>query len=501
MTSNGRRHESGDGRRHESSDDRRHEPIGGPIAAENELPGDDGWRPTAAANPREEAVDHLIDGYTRDPSVEPGGTVEFRVRTAGGTPYRIDVYRLGWYDGAGGRLVATLPEDGGESPGLEQPIPEPDPETGLVECGWEVTDVLEVGAWTTGLYLARFVLTAGEHEGEATAHPFVVSERPDRERPAPIVVQLPIATSQAYNGWGGKSLYDHSSIGETANAVSFDRPMAGAPTLHMQYAIHLARFLEWVGYDVSYVTNVDVHRDPDLLGGRALAISAGHDEYWSREEYDAFENARNDGTNLAFLGANIAYWQVRYEDDGLTMVCYKEDAADDPLYGSGAETDRFRTLGRPECDLLGVMGVGAGLYRFPDYTVQAGAMDHLWMEETGFQPGDDIVGVIGHEWDWIRSDCDVPGELTTFFHYEAESSDFEILNDRDADSVAYTAPSGATVFSAGALGFTYRLDPDPTWNISWPYARVQKYKPAVLEPDPRLQRFQRNVFDDLSRPA
>lgn len=473
---------------------------GGSIVAENRRSGDAGWRPTEEANTRPEAVDHLIEGYTREPSIEPGGTVEFRVSTADAESYRIDIYRLGWYDGAGGRLVTSLPADGEESSGQKQPIPDPDPETGLLECDWDVTDTLDVPKqWTTGLYLARFVLTSGENEGESTAHSFVVTERPDRKRSSKIVVQLPIATSQAYNGWGGKSLYGTFSDGSPGDIVSFDRPIAGAPTNHMIYAIHLLRFLEAEGYDVSYVTNLDVYRDPNRLQEHELAISAGHDEYWSKEEYDAFENARDNGTNLAFLGGNSAFWQVRYEDDGQTMICYKETVEEDPLYGTGLETDLFRNLGRPECELLGVMSVGAGLYNLPDYTVQEEAMDHPWMADTGFEPGDKIVGVIGHEWDWIRDDCDVPGELTNFFHYEEGSSDLWIVNDQDADAVAYETPSGTRVFSAGTLGYTYRLDPDPSWNVTWPYTRVQEYKPEVLESDPRLQQFQRNVFDDLQR--
>lgn len=476
------------------------EPRGGPIVAENQKGGDAGWTPTEASNPRAEAVDHLIEGYSSETSVEHGDTVEFRVSATGDERYRIDVYRLGWYDGEGGRLVKSLPEDGEDTSGQEQPVPDPDPETGLVECNWDVTDTLDVPTeWTTGLYLAEFVLTTGEHEGESTAHPFVVRERPDRERTSRILVKLPFATSQAYNAWGGKSLYGFTSNGDSANMVSWDRPFAGSPSARLIYALHLIRFLEGEGYDVSYVTNRDVYRDPEMLQDHELVIVAGHDEYWSAEEYDAFENARDNGTNLAFLGANIAFWQVRYEDDDLTMIGYKGDAEDDPLYGTGRETGLFRNVGRPECELMGVMSVGAGLFNLPDYTVQEDGMDHPWMEGTGFEPGDKIVGVIGHEWGWSRDDCEVPGELTNFFHYEEGSSDLWIHNDQDADSVAYEAPSGAQVFSAGSLGYVYRLDPDPSWDVAWPYSRVQEYKPEVLEPDPRLQRFQQNVFDDLQK--
>ncbi len=476
-------------------------PRGGPIVAENQRSGHEGWklRDAEDANPRAGAVDHRIEGYTSAPSIEPGETVEFRVSTNPEERYRIDVYRLGWYDGAGGRLVACLPEDGEDSQGRSQPIPEPHPETELVECDWEVTDTFDVPKQaTSGFYLARFVLTAGDDEGESTAHPFVVRERRDRDRASRIVVNVPLSTVQAYNGWGGKSLYDFTSFDDDeANAVSFDRPYAGTPALPTQYTIHLIRFLEAEGYDVSYVTNVDVHRDPGLFQNHELAISTGHNEYASMEEFDAYENARDAGTNLGFFGSNTLYWQVRYEDDERTMIGYKGSAREDPLWGTDRATTTFRNVGRPECALKGVMSVGAGRINFPDYTVQADALDHPWMAGTGFEAGDEIVGVVGHEWAWIHDGCSPPGELTNFFHYEQGTSGLSVHNDRDADAVAYEAPSGATVFSTGTLGFPYRLDPDPTWNVAWPYTKLQEIKPAVLEPDPRLQRFTSNVLNDM----
>lgn len=473
------------------------------IREENQLSGDDDWMPTApggtrpaGTHPRD--VNHHVEGYPSRTSVAPDESLDFHVSTAPAANYRIDVYRLGWYGGAGGRRIASLSEKRGE----KRPIPDWDSETGLVECDWPITDTLEVGEdWPTGAYMAKFVATSGEYEGESTGYVFAVHESEDRD--ADILVQLPNATSQAYNGWGGKSLYGFTSTDEktkngteSADVVSYDRPIGGAPTNHMRYAIHCLRFLEKEGYDVAYVTDDDIHHDPDMLTDYELVISAGHDEYWSRAQQLGFRDARDAGTNLGFFGANTAFWQVRYEDDARTMVGYKENAGDDPVQDEHV-TDLFRNVGLPECELLGVMSVGAGLYNFPDYTIQKDGISHPWMNGTGFEVGDKIRGCIGHEWDWIREDCAVPGEPTNFFHYEEGTSDLWITNDQDADSVAYEAPSGATVFSTGTMGYTWRIDPDPTWNEVWPYSRVQNYKPAVLEPDERLQRFTRNVLDDL----
>ncbi|MFP9190127.1 N,N-dimethylformamidase beta subunit family domain-containing protein [Natronosalvus vescus] len=464
------------------------------LSSENDRDGDDGWKPRVSPSERPEHVEHLIEGYTGETSVLPGDSLEFYVRTDDDWTYRIDVYRLGWYDGDGGRLTTTIPSSG-DSRGTDQPIPEPDPETGEVACDWDVTDVLEVPVdWLSGLYLARFVLTSGPEAGTSTTHPFVVRPHPDRD-PA-VLVQLPLATAQAYNGWGGKSLYDHTSEGEPANVVSHDRPYVNEVTFHLNYAVHLLRFLEQEGYDVAYVCDSDVHRDPSLVENQGVVLSAGHDEYWSRPQRLAFQRAVDAGSNVGFFGANIAYWQVRYENDARSMVCYKHTVEDDPIQDE-RRTGLFRDVGLPECELLGVQGWGAGLYNFPNFTVQEDAMDHPWMANTGFEPGDEILAVVGPEWDWVRDDCPPPGEYTNFFHYEEGTSDLEIERPADADAIAYNSEAGGTVFSAGTLGYTRAIDPDPDWNRGWPYVRVREYAPSIADPDPRLQEFTRNLLDDF----
>lgn len=465
------------------------------VVTENERNGDTGWQPQQSPSERPAAVTHQIEGYASLTSVEPGETLEFAVSTDSEWRYRIDIYRLGWYGGDGGRLVTTLQASDDGTRGQRQPIPDPDPDTGRIACDWEPTDTLEVpDDWLSGLYVARFVLTTGPSEGTSTAHPFVVRPHPDRQ--AAGLVQLPLATAQAYNGWGGKSLYDHTSNGTPANAVSHDRPYVNEITFHLGYAVHLLRFLEREGYDVAYVCDYDVHHTPNVLEAYDTAISAGHDEYWSREQRLAFETARDNGVNLGFFGSNIAYWQIRYKDDGRSYICYKETVADDPIQDE-RRSGLFRDVGLPECELQGVMGWGAGLYNFPDYEVTVEAMDHPWMDNTDFEAGDRIEAVVGPEWDWIRDDCPLPGELTNFFHHEAGSSELDIHRPADADAAAYTAPSGATVFSAGTLGYTRAVDPDPEWDIAWPYVRVKEYAPHVTTPDERLQQFTRNMLNDF----
>ena len=459
------------------------------IQTENSKPGDGSWFPSGAP-------ERSIEGYTSETSVAPGGTVEFHVSTKPSQQYRIDVYRVGWYDSKGGRLVRELPE----SEGRPRSQPNPDAETGLVECDWPVTDTFDVPSnLTTGLYLAHFVLTSGPNRGKSTADAFFVRPSEQRTRQSNIVVQMPIATSQAYNSWGGKSLYGFQSDGEPADKISYHRPHGiPFPGNHLGYAIHAVRFLESEGYEISYVSDVDVHRNPDLLRDYQLAISAGHDEYWSQTQRDAFEAAQDDGVNLVFLGANICYWQIRYEDDESTIVGYKKNIEDDPRSGTQRQTSLFRNLPtpRPESELEGVQFDGATYgTKYPDYTVVEEALDHPWMEGTGFEPGDTLTSLVGYEWDRIFPENNVP-ELTQFFHYEDGSEGLDISRPNNADSVGYTADSDAQVFSTGSLNFSWGLDPAPD---EWGGTLYQQYSTGydVSGADPRLQRFMRNILDDL----
>ena len=66
---------------------------------------------------------------------------------------------------------------------------------------------------------------------------------------------------------------------------------------------------------MDYITNFDLTRDASWAEKYPLFIVLGHNEYWTKEEFDAVEKRIFiQGKNTLFLGANIAYWQVRYVD-------------------------------------------------------------------------------------------------------------------------------------------------------------------------------------------
>lgn len=286
------------------------------IVIENQLPG----------NPESEwglsdGPSLNIEGFTTEYSVNHGNEVEFKINTDS-TDYRIDIYRLGFYDGAGARLVASLQHQ--DTLGTIQPSAMVDVSTGVVDAGnWSISDSWLVPSdAVSGVYIAKLVRQDGV-AGESQV-PFVV--RSDDSNSA-IVFQTSDTTWQAYNTWGGHSLYDGSSV-----AVSYNRPFSSLSGANSIFGPEhqTIQWLEANGYDVSYIGGVDTAREGDAILNHQLFLSVGHDEYWSAEQRVNVEAARNAGVNLAFLGGNDVYWKTQWENslDGTTpfrtMVTYKE---------------------------------------------------------------------------------------------------------------------------------------------------------------------------------
>jgi hypothetical protein len=295
-------------------------------------------------------------------------------------------------------------------------------------------------------------------------------------------------TYQAYNDWGGYSLYEADGIkqkGEGASLargvkVSFDRPYtAGEGSGQvLSYEIDAIRWLERQGYDLSYASSVDLHSNPAQLLQHRTYLSIGHDEYWSKEMRDGVENARDHGVGLAFLGADPIYWQIRYQPDSSgvpdrTIVCYKvktanNDLARDPYYGkdNSRVTSQWRdpVIGRPENALVGIM--------FSDLThkrqgfawkVSAQTQSPL-LQGTGLQPGRSYgCDLVGYEWDKVFANGATPPglQVLSVSHAENDGGQADVGN-----TAYYIAQSGAMVFATGSIYWTYALDdyrftPDP----------------------------------------
>jgi hypothetical protein len=455
-----------------------------PIELENRKPGTPGWATIGVAPGR------AIEGYTV-PSAAPGETISFHVSADPEASYRILVYRIGWYGGVGARLVTCLP--GCESSASEEtrPVP-PATSLGLVHAGWPASQKLPIpGDWVSGYYLVHYLLTSGPYAGNSSVSWFLLRE--GQGGAAPLLVQAGASTWQAYNGWGGGSLYAFNSAGgNRAAKVAFDRPIERQALGAFGWDVPLVAFLERSGYDLAYQADVDTARDPGTLVGRKAILVAGHNEYWARTVRDGFEHARAAGTSLAFFGANAAYWQVRYEDDFNTLVGYKS-AVWDPETDPQLETDLFRALVPPryECGLMGIQHQGGDLawVAHGDYTVPPAAATDPWLRAAGLAPGDVVKGIVSREVDTIPGHMNAAdscgNRLTVLFHRELGGDTLG-----NADAVRFTAPSGARVFASGSHEF------------AWGLAEAPGVGEAQGHVDERLQRFVRAMLDDmLTEPA
>lgn len=450
------------------------------IAEENQLPGTSDW-----LIPDAQAATTQIQAYAGATSVSPGQTLTFYVSTqAAGTTYTIQVYRLGWYDGAGGRLMATQ-HAVGQAQGYYDWANLKlvgctscliDPATKLIEARWQPSFSITIPAnWITGLYEAKLT--------DANNMQTVVSFEVRGNLSSTYVAVIADNTTAAYNDWGGYSLYHgpDGSLSTRATKVSFDRPALGWRFGYgngLSYEIDAIRWLERQGYDVSYISSVDLHEHPEQLLNHRAYLSLGHDEYWSKEMRDGVEQARDAGIGLAFFGANVSFWQIRYAPDSQgtpdrTIICYK-DAHLDPLLGvdNSRVTVEWRDppVFRPENALVGIMYIDwtTPPKAFP-WQVSANAPSDL-LTGTGLQPGQQVgCNLVGYEWDGIFDNGATPQDLWVLgaSHVISDGKQTEVSN-----TTYYIATSGAMVFASGSIYWSYALDDLRVWDFPHPAPRV-----------------------------
>jgi hypothetical protein len=464
------------------------------IQRENASPGSEAWQfwRVGGDRPADDAGGQ-IKGYASATSVDHGETITFHVSVTPPQPYTIEIYRIGWYGGAGGRLLTTL--EG--LAGTHQPDCPIDAVTGLVTCPWAPSAEVRVPeSWTTGVYLA--VLRNAEHF--ANVVPFVVR---DDAHPHALLYQQSVTTYQAYNLYPddhltGKSLYGSSygpptvSGGTRAVAVSFDRPYAGdGAGDFLKWEVHFIRWLERAGYDVGYSTDLDTHQHGERLRASKAFLVVGHDEYWSREMFDAVEAARDAGVHLGFFGANAAFWQVRFSPSASgardrIMTCYK-DAHLDPVQGPTTTVNwRSPPVDRPEQRLIGVQYsdvIAGGISgEYADYVVVSSAS---WVyADTGFTNGSVVRGILGYETDRFHPEFLAPIAVAGS-HVFLSASPFTNFAGQPVRSSAsiYQAPSRAWVFAAGTIGWSLALDDFLDRTVA----------------DPRIQKTTANILDAFTR--
>ena len=400
-----------------------------PAKRDDQPRGTEEWRVSQPAAGR-------IAAYTGTISAPPGTRVGLHVSTRA-DGYRVSAYRIGSYAGGTGMLVwrSRFLEGERQADAVLDPAG-----TRTVVAPWRRSLSLDTTGWEPGFYVLK--LRTGS--GWETAVPYVVQSPSAR---GTVALVVPVTTWQAYNEWGGYSLYAGPDGDRRSWAVSFDRPfnLATGANDYRTAAIPVIVRAERLGIPLSYFANVDLDEDPAVLEGARGYVSMGHDEYWTPAMREAVERARDSGTNLAFLGANTMYWRIRL--DGRIQTGYRADAVLDPLRSSRPDeaTSQFRDASAPDPEqtLTGMM--------YECYPVDAPyvvASPAWWgFRGTRVRVGDRFEGLVGPEADRVYPNERTPRPMEVLSHTSYSCRGVTT----SAQSVYYTTPSGAGVFNAGTL--------------------------------------------------
>ena len=352
--------------------------------------------------------------------------------------------------------------------------------------------------WPTGCYEAWTTACVGDETIKGNRIFFVVrSSHPGRD--SQILLQLSTNTQNAYNGWGGYSLYTYWSVWDVTHEegdvlgrrVTFQRPFDG---INRNWDLPFIRWAEHVGYKIDFAINSDLEFHPEILPYYELVLSVGHDEYWSAPMRDNLERFIAEGGNVAFFSGNVCCWQVRSEDGGNDLVCWKETLLQDPLYNKGGPNALLTTLWshhlvkRPENQLTGVGVLRGGFHNYEDYFRGDGGYtvhrpDHWVFKGTELTEGEKFgeqYSVVGYEVDG----CEfvVKDGKPTPTGRDGTPEDFTILataparwgekdvgwykqwydrwKQRDHDHGCmgiYTKPGGGSVFTAATTDWSHGL--------------------------------------------
>lgn len=431
-----------------------------------------------------------IEGYCSATSVRAGEKLSIHVSTRPASSFTIHIYRMGYYGGTGGRHVLEIGPFQGKAAA--------DPPVGsrrLRECGWEPSATIKIPAdWPSGVYLGKLT---SETEGLQSYVIFIVRD----DRPADFIFQCSDTTWQAYNRWPSQfALYDDGAnqwYWGPGVDVTFDRPygkycqIVDAPLSTgsgewFLWEFPLAYWMESRGYDVTYISNLDTHRDPDgLLRARGF-LSVGHDEYYSLQMYDNLRGSIQKGLNVAFLSGNTCCGVIDLKDSSAgrsERIFSRVDryGPPDPVEincFSGMEKLPFRSPN--ENTLVGarsvcpVTGGADWICARPEHWIFAG---------TDMKKGDGIAGLVG--WEWHGDPAKIPG-----LEVVATGPTNSGKGDGTYTATVYPGPTGNFVFNASSCWWADGLAAPPG------YVRPSVYT-SPQGPDPRARRITANVLERM----
>jgi len=445
----------------------------------------------------------VIEGYCSANSVRAGEKLKIMVSANPESAFQLEIFRTGYYNGDGARLMKRFDS----LKGITQPDP-PVGENYVRECQWEPSVEFEIPKdWLSGVYLGK--LTA-EKTGVQSYVIFIVRD----DRPCDLLFQCSDLTWSAYNRWPTDySIYTkhkgYSSTGVPSGTVSFDRPYAlfthpvnkikksGGSGEYLPWEFPLAFWMEQYGYDVSYISNIDTHADPDGLLRTKGFISVGHDEYWTLDMYNNVLKARDEGVSLAFFGGNSVLCVIPMlpSGNGTPNRATRREGFFLPVSGKIPEAVKRRmvnvggfepNMGPDGAQLMGARldtsGKGGGGGRGSgDWT--CAKPDHWLFEGTGMKKGDSVKGLIGWEWHGAPA-MDLPGMSVV-----AEGTPF--INGKPMGrytSTLYDGPKDNIVFNAATIWWANGLSSPPG------HVNPSRHGVTQQGPDKRVQQITHNLF-------
>ena len=462
------------------------------IREENTRPGTTDWLLT---NTRVEPASVYrcpwIEGYCSRTSVAAGETLDIKVSTNPPAKFTLDLYRLGYYGGQGGRLIEKL--------GPLQGQPQPDPPVGEVrlrECTWETSLKLPIASdWPSGVYLGKLT---EEREKLQSYVIFIVRD----DRPCDFLFQCSDNTWAAYNRWPDLwSLYDdgtppHNWYTGPGVSVSFDRPYAryrqifDAPLSQgsgefLLWEFPLAFWMEQQGYDVSYISNIDTRARPERLLKAKAFLSVGHDEYWSLAMYQNVKWAIDSGIHAAFFSGNSV--------DG--MLDIRANAAGVP----NRTIERIGKFGGPISDREHQFKIPWKQHG-PDPALLMGARTtspangtadwtciqekHWLFAGTGMKDGDSIKGLVG----WEHHGPPLPEIPGLEVLARGPVSSRGKPQNTEYTATIFPGPKNNLVFNAATIWWSDGLSAPPG------YLRPSAHGGTPPGPDQRVQRMTANLF-------
>lgn len=296
-----------------------------------------------------------VEGWFDSVSATCGQEVGMHI-SGNAAPVKISIFRLGYYNGDGARLISQTTTNSA-IPSYSAPTITAAPRN-TVTTNWPISYRFRPNRLTLpGQYLFRL----DDGIGKSTFVPLMI-ENPDARGTTFVSSVL---TWQAYNQWGGFSLYKGPDLKRTSRATvaSFHRPYDGDGSGQSRYMeLPILKLAEEKGLDLAFATDYDLDSNAPQIKNATTLVLGGHAEYWTNNMRENLQSAIDRGTNLINFGGNAGYNRMRLENDG-QIAMWRQTKADPYKDVPDKVTTAWRMppIRKPESLLLGSQYIGLGV--------------------------------------------------------------------------------------------------------------------------------------------